>query len=123
VDTTSGDPPEQPEVRGLAAADLDGDGAVEVIATTTQTTPTENGGAQVFVWSPDGSRFQPAGGATPAWPRYDALSGAGPSIIALVKDHEKEIGESIAGCFSAHKIRSTIRVLEVDNEGCQINVR
>jgi homoserine kinase len=52
-----------------------------------------------------------------------ALSGAGPSIIALVKDHEKEIGESIAGCFSAHKIRSTIRVLEVDNEGCQINVR
>ena len=49
-----------------------------------------------------------------------ALSGAGPSIIALVKDHEKEIGETIAACFTAKKIRSTIRVLEVDNEGCQV---
>jgi len=49
-----------------------------------------------------------------------ALSGAGPSIIALVEGHEKEIGESIAGCFSAKKIRSTVRVLEADNEGCQV---
>jgi homoserine kinase len=49
-----------------------------------------------------------------------ALSGAGPSIIALVKDHEKEIGQRIAECFSAKKIRSTVRVLEVDNEGCQV---
>jgi homoserine kinase len=52
-----------------------------------------------------------------------ALSGAGPSIIALVKDNEKEIGESIAACLTAHKIRSTVRVLEVDNEGCQSSVR
>ena len=52
-----------------------------------------------------------------------ALSGAGPSIIALVKDNEKEIGESIAACFSAHKIRSTVRVLEVDNAGCQVSSR
>jgi homoserine kinase len=52
-----------------------------------------------------------------------ALSGAGPSIIALVKDHEKEIGQSIAECFSAKKIRSTVRVLEVDNEGCQVVLR
>jgi homoserine kinase len=52
-----------------------------------------------------------------------ALSGAGPSIIALVKDNEKEIGESIAACFTAHKIRSTVRVLEVDNKGCQTSVR
>jgi homoserine kinase len=49
-----------------------------------------------------------------------ALSGAGPSIIAIVKDHEKEVGESIAGCFTAKKIRSTVRVLGVDNEGCQV---
>ena len=35
ADTTTGDNP--PEVRGLAAADLDGDGMVEVVATTTQT--------------------------------------------------------------------------------------
>src|SRR5262245_26101308 len=52
-----------------------------------------------------------------------ALSGAGPSILALAKDHEKEIGETIAACFSAQKIRSTVRVLEVDNAGCQVNVR
>jgi homoserine kinase len=52
-----------------------------------------------------------------------ALSGAGPGIIALVKDNEKEIGESIVQCFTAHKIRSTVRVLEVDNKGCQIGVR
>jgi homoserine kinase len=52
-----------------------------------------------------------------------ALSGAGPSIIALAKDHEEEIGESIAACFSKHKIRSTVRVLEMDNKGCQMTVR
>jgi homoserine kinase len=48
-----------------------------------------------------------------------ALSGAGPSIIALATDHEDQIAKKIADCFSAHKIRSTVRVLEVDNEGCQ----
>lgn len=52
-----------------------------------------------------------------------ALSGAGPSIIALVKNNEKEIGESIAACFAAHKTRSTVRVLEIDNKGCQTTVR
>ena len=35
--TTAGNPP---EVRGLAAADLDGDGTIEIVATTTQTVPT-----------------------------------------------------------------------------------
>jgi homoserine kinase len=52
-----------------------------------------------------------------------ALSGAGPSIIALVKDNEKEIGETIAACFTTHKIRSTVRVLEVDNKGCEVSTR
>jgi len=50
-----------------------------------------------------------------------ALSGAGPSILALVKNRPKEIGVEIANCFEAHKIRSTIRVLEADNNGCQVN--
>lgn len=49
-----------------------------------------------------------------------ALSGAGPSILALVDDHEEEIGKKIAGCFRAHKIRSTVRQLEADNEGCKV---
>lgn len=49
-----------------------------------------------------------------------ALSGAGPSIVALVDDHEKAIGNKIASCFRAHKIQSTVRVLDVDNEGCRV---
>ena len=66
-----------PEVRGLAAADLDGDGTIEVVATTTQTETTESGGAQVFVFSPDGSSYQPAGLSYPAWPRYNSRTGTG----------------------------------------------
>ncbi|HKR14848.1 MAG TPA: homoserine kinase [Pyrinomonadaceae bacterium] len=49
-----------------------------------------------------------------------ALSGAGPSIVALVVDNEKAIGNKIASCFRAHKIQSTVRVLEVDNDGCRV---
>ncbi|HEY3579617.1 MAG TPA: homoserine kinase [Pyrinomonadaceae bacterium] len=48
-----------------------------------------------------------------------ALSGAGPSILALATDHTEEIGARIASCFSARKIDSTVRTLEVDNEGCR----
>ena len=46
-----------------------------------------------------------------------ALSGAGPSILALVTDHVDEIGARLANCFTTHKIESTIRTLEVDNDG------
>jgi len=46
-----------------------------------------------------------------------ALSGAGPSIVALVDDNEDEIGARIANCFEARNVESTIRVLDVDNEG------
>jgi len=49
-----------------------------------------------------------------------ALSGAGPSIIALVTEDEESIAKKIADCFRAHKIRSTIRILDVDNEGCSV---
>ena len=49
-----------------------------------------------------------------------ALSGAGPSIVALVDGHEKAIGNKIASCFRAHKIQSTVRVLEVDDDGCRV---
>ena len=47
-----------------------------------------------------------------------ALSGAGPSIVALVESNEEEIGERIAKCF---KVESTVRTLGVDNEGCRVN--
>jgi len=62
------------EVRGLAAADLDGDGKIEVVATTT----VGSAGSQVWVFSPDGKLYQPAGLTKwQAWPRYNALSGEG----------------------------------------------
>jgi homoserine kinase len=49
-----------------------------------------------------------------------ALSGAGPSILALVTDHDEEIGARIANCFQAHKIESTTRILKVDNHGARL---
>lgn len=48
-----------------------------------------------------------------------ALSGAGPSIVALVDDNDQEIGARIANCFAVRNIESTIRTLVVDNEGAQ----
>jgi len=75
ADTTTGG--NSPEVRGMAAADLDGDGFIEIVATTTQWVDTAEGGAQVFVYSSDGSSYQPAAGHSPAWPRYNNLSGSG----------------------------------------------
>jgi homoserine kinase len=50
-----------------------------------------------------------------------ALSGAGPSIVALVDGNEEAIGSAIANCFKAHKIDATVRVLDADNAGCRIN--
>jgi hypothetical protein len=72
--TTAG---ESPEVRGLAAADLDGNGSIEIVATTTQTQSAEDGGAQVFVYAANGGLYQPAGLGYPAWPRYNNRTGAG----------------------------------------------
>ncbi len=72
--TTAG---QSPEVRGMAAGDLDGDGTIEIVATTTQTNPTGDGGAQVFVFSADGTSYQPAGISWQAWPRYNNLTGEG----------------------------------------------
>jgi len=75
ADTTTGG--SSPEIRGMAAADLDGDLEIEIVVTTTQTVTTVAGGAQIFVFSADGSTYQPAGDHDPAWPRYNNLTGAG----------------------------------------------
>jgi hypothetical protein len=88
--TTAGNPP---EIRGLAAADLDGNGLIEVVATTTQTASTADGGAQVFVFDADGRAYQPAGGHEPAWPRYNNRSGEG-------NDADRNLqGHSGYGCY------------------------
>ncbi len=75
VDTTTAG--NRPEVRGLAAADLDGNGSIEVVATTTQTASTDNGGAQLFVFAANGSSYQPADVGFTAWPRYNSRTGEG----------------------------------------------
>jgi homoserine kinase len=49
-----------------------------------------------------------------------ALSGAGPSIIALATDHEEEIAASLVTCFRKHGIKSTVRLLEADANGCEV---
>ena len=49
-----------------------------------------------------------------------ALSGAGPSIVALVDDNEEAIGARIVSCFQARGIESTVRILDVDNDGCRV---
>ena len=63
-----------PEARGMAAGDLDGDGSVEVVVTTTNTSST---GSQVFVFDASGSLYRPAGAPATAWPRFNKLSGEG----------------------------------------------
>jgi homoserine kinase len=49
-----------------------------------------------------------------------ALSGAGPSVLALAQDHFDELGMAIAACFHKHGIDSTVRLLNVDESGRQI---
>jgi hypothetical protein len=65
---------QSPEGRGMAAGDLDGDGKIEVVVTTTN---TADKGSQVFAFSPDGKLFAPAGVSWPAWPRYNTRAGLG----------------------------------------------
>lgn len=60
-----------PEVRGIAAGDLDRDGDIEIVVTTTQTDTD----AQVFVFNPDGTIYQPVGYGCTAWPRYNQDTG------------------------------------------------
>ena len=59
--------------------------------------------------------------ATPRMPGLlgVALSGAGPSVLALAQDHFDQIGETIAQCFKQRGIDATVRRLEIDNGGCQ----
>ncbi len=86
--TTSGG--QSPEGRGMAAADLDGDGQIEVVVTTTNTSDT---GSQVFVFSPNGKLYQPAGTSFQAWPRYNTRAGLGGDTDT------NGIGQTGYGCY------------------------
>jgi len=48
-----------------------------------------------------------------------ALSGAGPSVLALALDHFEAIGATIAQSFSRRGIKSKTRQLEIDTDGYQ----
>jgi hypothetical protein len=88
--TTAGS---SPEVRGMAADDLDGDGSIEIVVTTTQTQNTSEGGAQVFVLSSNGSLYQPADTPYQAWPRYNNRTGQGGDA------DRNGMGHSGFGCY------------------------
>lgn len=46
-----------------------------------------------------------------------ALSGAGPSVLALASSDFDEIGGVIANCFHQHGLETTVRLLEIDDQG------
>ena len=52
-----------------------------------------------------------------------ALSGAGPSVIALATDRFEEIGKAIANRFELKGVTSTIRILEAAQEGAASRLR
>ncbi|HET6645910.1 MAG TPA: homoserine kinase [Pyrinomonadaceae bacterium] len=57
--------------------------------------------------------------ATPAQPGLVgvALSGSGPSVVALARTRAQEIGEQVAENFRRRGVPATVRVLEADHEG------
>ena len=46
-----------------------------------------------------------------------ALSGSGPSVVALAQDNFEAIGETIARNFRRHDVAATVRLLDVDTVG------
>ena len=92
---------QSPEVRGLAAADLDGDGRVEVVATTTNTSPK---GAQVFVFDANGRLFQPAGAQGRAWPRDRGYGAYGENVGIGNIDDDPAL--EIIATFDNHQINA-----------------
>jgi hypothetical protein len=89
-----------PETRGLAAADLDGDGRVEVVATTTN---TARKGAQVFVFDASGRLFRPPG-QPHAWPRNRGYGAYGENVGIGNIDDDPQL--EILATFDNHQIHA-----------------
>jgi homoserine kinase len=51
-----------------------------------------------------------------------ALSGSGPTVIALATEHSCEISDLIAGCFHENGLATTVRLLEVDHLGLRTSM-
>lgn len=49
-----------------------------------------------------------------------ALSGAGPTAIALAETSFEAIGKAMSSAFDKHDISCRIRILDIDNSGCQV---
>ena len=49
-----------------------------------------------------------------------ALSGAGPTVIALATDNHERIGAAMTGAFARHGVSGQFRILSIDNGGCQV---
>jgi len=49
-----------------------------------------------------------------------ALSGAGPSVVAVATDNFEAISETISDCFRRKKVGTTSQRLEVDTYGCRV---
>jgi len=48
------------------------------------------------------------------------ISGAGPCLMAFTHEKSQRIGEAMTNAFKAHNIKSTYRVLNIDNTGAKI---
>jgi len=49
-----------------------------------------------------------------------ALSGAGPTVVALFENNGEEIGRAIAGRFQEHGTEARVLEVAVDTEGCRV---
>ncbi len=49
-----------------------------------------------------------------------ALSGAGPTAIALATENHEGIGAAMIDAFARHGVAGQFRILTVDNDGCQV---
>lgn len=49
-----------------------------------------------------------------------ALSGSGPSVVALASARPKQIGDEVAAAFRRHGVGATVRVLAIDPTGARV---